>query len=219
MQFVKVKDWQPGIDALGARLKRELKSGKKVLWLVPGGSNIPAAARIMATLPDELTERLAILLTDERYGIPGHKDSNYKQLLAAGFDRKQAMFMPALVEGLNLQETARHYEELVERAFSRADTVIGQFGIGTDGHIAGILPHSPAASSGSLVAGYEAPPYVRLTLTLEALAQLSAAYAFVFGGDKLATLEKLQAEELPLQEQPAQILKHLPEAYIYSDQL
>lgn len=219
MRFLKVEDWQPGIDALVARLIKELKAHKKVLWLVPGGSNIHAASEIMAALPEELTENLAILLTDERYGTVGHKDSNYKQLHDIGFDRKQATFMPAVIEGLNLQETVRHYEEAVERAFARADTVIGQFGIGGDGHIAGILPNSPASTSADLVAGYEALPYQRITLTFEALVQLSVAYAFVFGKDKQTALERLQNEEHTLQDQPSQILKHLPEAYIYNDQV
>lgn len=218
MRFLKVEDWQPGIDALGSRLRKELTAGKNVLWLVPGGSNIHAASEVMTALPDTLTERLAILLTDERYGTPGHKDSNYKQLHDAGFDRKQATFMPVVVEGLSLADTVHHYEELVGRAFAHADVVIGQFGIGADGHIAGILPQSPASTSAALAAGYEAPPYQRITLTFEALAQLQAAYAFVFGKDKMAALTRLRNEELALQEQPSQILKHLPEAYIYNDQ-
>lgn len=219
MQFLKVEDWQPGIDALAARLTKELKAQKKVLWLVPGGSNIHAASEIMMTLPEGLTENLAILLTDERYGTVGHKDSNYKQLHDIGFDRKQATFMPTVIEGLTLQETVHHYEEVVARAFARADMVIGQFGIGNDGHIAGILPHSSASTSADLVAGYEAAPYHRITLTFEALVQLSVAYAFVFGKDKQPALDRLKNEELSLQDQPSQILKHLPEAYIYNDQV
>lgn len=219
MQFIHTAGWQPGIEALGNRLLKEIKAHQRVLWLVPGGSNITAAAEIMAGLPDELTERLAILLTDERYGLPGHKDSNYKQLHDAGFDRKQAVFMPVIVEGLSLAETVQHYEELVGRALGHAEVVIGQFGIGADGHIAGILPRSPASTAGSLVSGYESPPYQRITLTFEALTQLDAAYAFVFGKDKQPALERLQTTALSLQEQPSQILKHLPEAYVYNDQL
>jgi 6-phosphogluconolactonase/glucosamine-6-phosphate isomerase/deaminase len=219
MQFVKVEDWQPCIEALAKRLSTELKRGRKVLWLVPGGSNISAAAAVMEALDEDLTEHLSILLTDERHGLPGHKDSNYRQLHDAGFSPKLAAFAPAIVEGLTLQETAHHYAELVEHAFASADVAIGQFGIGADGHIAGILPHSPAATSSDLVAGYEAGPYTRLTLTFETLSQLSVAYAFVFGKDKQPALQKLRDEEVSLQEQPSQILKHLPEAYVYNDQV
>jgi len=219
MQFIKTEGWQPGIEALAGRLTKELRAGKKVLWLVPGGSNIHAASQIMNLLEEDLSEHLAILLTDERYGLPGHKDSNYRQLHDADFNPKQGTFTPAIAEGLTLPETVQRYSELVEQAFASANIIIGQFGIGADGHIAGILPHSPASSSSNLVAGYEAPPYTRLTLTFEALTQLTAAYAFVFGKDKEPALKRLQTEELSLQEQPSQILRHLPEAYIYNDQI
>ncbi|HET7320640.1 MAG TPA: 6-phosphogluconolactonase [Candidatus Saccharimonadales bacterium] len=219
MQFIKVADWQPCIAALAKRLTAELKGGNKVLWLVPGGSNVAAAVSTMESLDEALTEHLSILLTDERHGLPGHKDSNYRQLHEAGFNPKQAMFTSAIAEGLNLHETVNRYEELVANAFASADVAIGQFGIGADGHIAGILPHSPASTSSGLVAGYDAPPYTRVTLTFEALSQLSAAYAFVFGADKQPALHRLQTEELSMQEQPSQILRHLPEAYVYNDQL
>ncbi|HSW37053.1 MAG TPA: 6-phosphogluconolactonase [Candidatus Saccharimonadales bacterium] len=219
MQFVKTEGWQAGTQALSKRLTEELKAGKKVLWLVPGGSNIPASVAIMNNLPVELTENLAILLTDERYGLPGHPDSNFKQLHDAGFNPQQATFIPALVENLKLQDTTQRYEELVQQAFAHAEVTIGQFGIGPDGHIAGILPRSPATNSNSLVASYEAPPFVRLTMTFEALRRLQVAYAFVFGAEKRAALDKLKAEDLTLAEQPSQILKQLPEAYIYNDQI
>lgn len=219
MQFIKVEDWQPCIDALAKRLKVELKSGKQVLWLVPGGSNISAAVAAMDSLDEALTEHLSILLTDERHGLPGHKDSNYRQLHDFGFNPKQAAFTSAIAEGLSLTETVHRYEELVAHAFSNADVIVGQFGIGADGHIAGILPNSPASTASDLVAGYEAPPYTRITLTFEALTQISVAYAFVFGKDKQPVLRKLQTEDISLQEQPSQILKHLPEAYIYNDQI
>ncbi len=59
----------------------------------------------------------------------------------------------------------------------------------------------------------------RLTLTFSALRQLTAAYVFAFGKPKQKTLMSLQKEALPLEQQPAQILNELPEAYLYSDQV
>src|SRR4051812_47688080 len=121
MQFIKASGWQPAVAALSERLQHELGKGKKVLWLVPGGSNIPASVAVMDSLSEKATEQLAVLLTDERYGVPGHKDSNFKRLHDTGFSPRQAMFTPALIEGLNLQEAVHRYEELVERALSNAD--------------------------------------------------------------------------------------------------
>jgi hypothetical protein len=48
---------------------------------------------------------------------------------------------------------------------------------------------------------------------------LTAAYVFAFGDAKREALQQLRDESLSLDDQPAQIIKQLPEAYVYSDQL
>ena len=219
MRFIKVVDWQPGIIALGERLHTALKAHNNVLWLVSGGSNIQASVSVMDNIAEELTEHLTIMLIDERFGLPGHKDSNYKQFQDAGFNPRQATFMPMLVEGLNLQETAHRYEELLERALESADMVVSQLGIGSDGHIAGILPRTSAVNADGLVTAYKHPSYTRITATFEALKRIDCDYSFVFGKDKQDALTTLKTEVLTLEVQPSQILKQLPEAYIYNDQI
>ncbi|HET9174290.1 MAG TPA: 6-phosphogluconolactonase [Candidatus Saccharimonadales bacterium] len=216
MQFVRVEGWQPAADAIASRLQRALTTGP-TLWFVSGGSSIAATVHAMAALPEDLTEQLTVLLIDERYGLPGHHDSNYKQLLDAGFQHKQATFVPVLVEGLTLQETAHRYEEIVAHQLERASTVIGQLGIGSDGHIAGILPHSPAVTAHGLVTAYEAGPYERITTTFNVITRLSTDFSLVFGENKRTALHKLQAETVSLAEEPAQILKQVPDVYIYND--
>ncbi|HVS58231.1 MAG TPA: 6-phosphogluconolactonase [Candidatus Saccharimonadales bacterium] len=219
MKFVRTEGWGKGTQALVRRLQSELKKNVPVLWLVCGGSNIPASVEVMKTLPDDATKNLAVMLTDERYGEVGHIHSNAKQLMDAGFESKQAIFVPTLVPGHSLQETKIRYEEAVRRAFEHANVIIAQFGIGADGHLAGILPHSPAAESTDWVAAYETAEHTRVTLTFEALRHITAAYAFVFGGEKKPALLQLRDENLPLADQPSQILKELSEAYVYNDQI
>lgn len=219
MRFVRTEGWDKGTQALAKRLQTELKKNVPVLWLVCGGSNIPASVEVMKTLPDDATQNLAIMLTDERYGEVGHIHSNAKQLMDKGFASKQAIFVPALVPGHSLQETKIRYEEAVRRAFAHAKVIIAQFGIGADGHIAGILPHSPAAASTDWVAAYETDEHTRITLTFEALRHITAAYAFVFGEEKKPALLQLRDEALDLADEPSQILKELSEAYVYNDQL
>ena len=201
------------------RLSTELGKNKRVLWLVPGGSSIVGAVDVMKSLPEEATKNLAIFLTDERYGEVGHVHSNAKQLNDAGFASKQAVFVPALAPGFSLEETKERYEQAVKRAFEHAEVIIGLFGIGTDGHVAGILPHSEAIEADGWVTAYVASEHTRVTLTFEALRHLNVAYALVFGEAKKQALEQLQNEELPLDDEPSQILKELPEAYIYNDQV
>lgn len=217
MNYIFSPDFEPVVQKLHDKLTEALQT-QRVLWLVSGGSNIAAAVEAMKSLPEALTKNLAITLTDERYGEVGHKDSNTTQLFETGFDPKQATYVPVLTAGASLEETRQRYEDFIRTALENADVVIGHFGIGADGHIAGILPNSPATTTEGLVAAYEAPNFTRVTLTFAALKQIDVAIAAAFGNEKHEALSKLQNETLELKEQPSQILKQLPEAYVFSDQ-
>ncbi|HVV25932.1 MAG TPA: 6-phosphogluconolactonase [Candidatus Saccharimonadales bacterium] len=219
MRYIRSDGPEEGITAITERLRSELSAGRHVLWLVCGGSNIAAEAAIMQALPAELSENLTVTLTDERYGEPGHKDSNWQQLMEAGFDSKSAKALPVL-NGKPLEQTIAEYSASAKELLDKSDFTLALFGIGADGHIAGILPDSPAArESAALAAGYDSPPYTRLTLTFPALERIDAAYAMAFGSSKRAALERLQNENLELAEQPSQLLKRLPEAFLFSDQI
>jgi 6-phosphogluconolactonase/glucosamine-6-phosphate isomerase/deaminase len=208
-----------GASALSARLIRELGAHSRVLWLVPGGSNIPLSVAVMEQIPDDLSVRLAVYLTDERFGPIGHPDSNLQQLVDAGFEPKNATVVGVLMPAVALEETVTRYNNAVKAAFAAAGVIIGQFGIGGDGHIAGMLPGTPGITSKAMVVGYSTETFTRVTLTAHALQQVSVAYAYAFGDTKLTALTNLKDRDLPLLEQPSQILKQLPESYIYSDQI
>ncbi len=206
---------------LSERLTRELQSGQNVVWLVPGGSNIALSVYIMQLLPKDCIQNLTCILTDERYGKPGHPDSNWQQLAEAGFMERGVEFPATLIPDLTLEDTSQQYGKVVDAVFAQAGVIIGQFGIGGDGHIAGILPRSAAVSSDQPVVGYDSGTFIRITLTPSRLKDITAAYAFVYGDNKYQALERLQKnslQELSLEEQPSQILKQLPESYIYTDQ-
>jgi 6-phosphogluconolactonase len=205
------------VQALTARLNHELEA-KHVLWLVSGGSNIEAAVRVMANLPEELTSKLTIMPVDERYGEVNHADSNWQQLMQAGLDAKQAQTLSVLAD-LSFDETLKRYETLASKAFEQADFVVSQLGVGADGHIAGILPGSPAVEASGLVAGYTSQPYQRLTLTFEALKRVNVAYVLAYGESKKPTLTDLMSGHLSLDIQPAQFLRSLGEVYLYNDQI
>jgi 6-phosphogluconolactonase/glucosamine-6-phosphate isomerase/deaminase len=220
MQCILVDGPAEGITDLAERLNKELDEGKTVAWLVCGGSNIPAAVEVMNQLRHDVADRLTITLTDERFGEPGHADSNWQQLKQAGFDFAKATAIPVLEADTDLTETTKHYHAVAEEILASHDVIIAQFGIGADGHIAGILPGSPASQEQEmLAAGYSAGQFTRLTLTFPALQQIDAAYAMAFGGAKKTALSQLQSQDIVLQKQPSQILKKLPEAYVYNDQI
>lgn len=218
MQLLLAQDWKPGILALRHALIDALAAGRRVLWFVPGGSNIQAAVMVMSAIPENLSRQLTITLSDERFGPAGHPDSNWQQLTAAGFNFKLADQLPVLSAQTEELETARsRFETNLESAMAGNDFLIAQLGIGPDGHIAGILPGSPAVTTNSLVAAYETPTYTRLTTTFKTLRQLNAAYVFAFGAEKAEALQNLE-QDLPLNVQPAQIIKDIAEAYVFNDQ-
>jgi 6-phosphogluconolactonase/glucosamine-6-phosphate isomerase/deaminase len=219
MKYILTAGWDDGVADLTSRLVRELAGGRRVLWLTSGGSNIPSTVQIMDNIPPGQSKNLSVSLADERYGEPGHSDSNWAQLMQSDFKGKDAVLLPVLKPGNSFEETIISYNKLVEKAFADNDVIVAQLGIGSDGHVAGILPNSPATTAKTLVAGYEDPPLKRLTLTFPALSRVTAAYVFAFGEPKRKALAELHDKALPPGKQPAQILNGLPEAYMYSDQV
>jgi 6-phosphogluconolactonase/glucosamine-6-phosphate isomerase/deaminase len=224
LQFVR-SDALVGLQSLYERINTELRRGKRVVWLLSGGSNIPLAVAAMQQIQEELTPKLTIIPMDERYGPVGHTDSNIRQLFDAGFDPKQAMFIPVL-RGVPLTDTinlfARHLRQPLDHRnkYPESNIIIGQFGVGPDGHTAGILPHSPAAEeTTALAVGYQASDFMRITLTFSVLRQVDVAFGFAYGPVKRAALQQLRDSNLLLVDQPAQILKVIPEACVYNDQL
>jgi 6-phosphogluconolactonase/glucosamine-6-phosphate isomerase/deaminase len=219
MQYILTTGWEDGIADLTQRLVHELSNDKKVLWLTSGGSNIPAIVQIMSHVTADLSEGLTVLPVDERYGEVGHENSNWAALMRAGFKGQHAELEPVLFGDLSFQATIVRFQHIATKAFAANDCIIGQFGIGDDGHIAGILPESEAAHEKiEFVSGYHTEQYDRLTLTFSAIKQITAAYVFAFGEAKANALKILETKIVPLEKQPAQILKQMREAYVYNDQ-
>lgn len=221
MQFILVPDWSAAIKAVRSRLISELEQSKRVLWLISGGSQIAANTEIMDGIDTKLSENLTISLVDERYGEVGHPDSNWTKLVESGFNPKHAKTIPVLMKNLELRLIRERYEHKIRVALADNDFILGQLGIGSDGHTAGILPHSPATDeTDKYTIYYESDPYNRLSLTFFSLRKLSAAYALCFGEEKRTALENLASQrQISLDDQPAQILKEISESYIYNDQV
>ena len=200
-------------------LTSALRAHDKVIWLVSGGSNIAISVDAMRQLDDALTQKLVIMQTDERFVPLDSDDCNWRQLHNAGFDTKHAAVFPVLAEGESRDETVARYGETVLREFIAADYIIGQFGVGSDGHIAGIKPSSPASTSNELVCGYQGEDFERVTLTFPALQQVDEAFAFVFGDAKRPVLERLLDDIPSLAEFPAGVLRTTPISTVYNDQI
>ncbi len=220
MNYLLTAGWEDGVADLTERLVKELAVGRKVLWLASGGSNIRASVNIIRNIPEILRPNLTVSLVDEHFGPVGHKASNWTKLIKAGFRAGSAKLLPVLQDGLDMAATVSGYNKFIKQAFKENDTIIAQLGIGIKGDVAGILPGTPAATNTSdLVVGFEYQPDPRLTLTPKALQQVTAAYIFAFGATKRTALTQLRYSSVPVSKQPAQILKKINEAYLYSDQV
>lgn len=186
-----------------------------VLLLVSGGSNIKTAVEVRNKIKP--TNKLTVGLVDERYGPIGHPSSNWQQLLSAGFDTKHIRLLPVITSNQeSIADTSHSYQEKLRDAVKESDTVIGIFGIGSDGHTAGILPDSPAINSHELVTYFNGPDYSRITITPAAMSIFNTAFLVGDASQKADQLKKLR-ESLPIEKQPAQALKLIPNLIVYAD--
>jgi 6-phosphogluconolactonase/glucosamine-6-phosphate isomerase/deaminase len=203
-------------EYLADSIGEKLRSGQRVLWLVPGGSAIAIAAEASRQLRFQAVplENLVVSLTDERYGDVGHADSNWLQLQKAGLELPDATMLSVL-QGLDMDTTVQQFSSLLERELSQAGFRIGLFGIGADGHTAGILPQSDAVAATQFAFGYDAGNFKRITMTPAAIAKLDEAVVYAMGDEKKSALNQLQTD-LSIAEQPAQSLKQVPKVTIYN---
>jgi 6-phosphogluconolactonase/glucosamine-6-phosphate isomerase/deaminase len=213
--FKKVTDQHTIAAFIAEKLKTALLGGKKVLWLVPGGSAIAVAIEVSKLLANQDLSNLSVTLTDERYGDTGHADSNWKQLENLDFKLERAKLFPVLA-GLDREQTTKDFAHNLVQLLKNNDYKLGFFGIGPDGHTAGILPGSPAVTATELAASYKAPGFERITMTPPAITQLDEVVIYAMGEKKWPIFDQLETD-LPLDEQPAQIHKQVPNVTIFND--
>jgi 6-phosphogluconolactonase/glucosamine-6-phosphate isomerase/deaminase len=201
---------------IAGRIIQQLEAGKKVLWLVPGGSAEAVAAEASKIISGHPHKSLTVTLTDERYGQIGHAESNWAQLAEKGFLLPEATLIPVL-RGISLEETTENFNSELGGALEWADYKIGFFGVGADGHTAGMLPGSSAVKSTDLVYSYDAGSFTRVTVTPEAIVQLDEAVVYAAGDNKWPAIKDLMESDIDIDIQPAQILKKIPLLTIFSD--
>ena len=220
MQVYKVGIADIALAPLSSKLKSSLNIGP-TLWLLSGGSNIRLSVEIMKKIDVDLSSNLSVALVDERFGPYRHPDSNWTQLMQTGFDPKRARVIETIrPDSGDLTDTINRYSHDLSAAIEESTSVIGQLGMGTDGHIGGILPGSSAASeTDQLILGYQSNPFTRITMSFNGLRQLDCAFLLAFGPNKQAQLLKLVNQDVGLEEQPAQIIKQIQESYLYNDQV
>ena len=205
-----VSSFKPVASYIADVLTHHLQIGEKVTWLLSGGSCAEANVAVANALRknDVDVSRLSVSLVDERYGLVGHADENYQHLMDGGFSLPGAKFY-RILNGENREKTVKLFTNNLHEILGQASFSLGFFGIGADGHTAGIKPHSPAVAATDLATDYTWEDYDRITMTAPAIAKLDEIVVYAIGQEKWPTLRKLLDEEIPFDEMPAQVLKKI----------
>lgn len=211
----KINNVEEVAEFVSVSVLKQLETGKKILLFLTGGSSVPVGVKIAELLQGHPLQNLTIMLTDERYVPIDHFNSNYFQLLEKGFVSGKAKMIPILINE-NIDITTERFNKNLEEEFSLADYKIGLFGIGTDGHTAGILPDSIGVASEKLACHYDTPTFGRITMTGKAIKKLDEVVVFTEGKEKDAVIKDLQERDINEMTEPAQILKKVPLLTIFN---
>ncbi len=216
LEFIRATSAKPVAEYLAGKLLGQLGAGRTVLWLLSGGLVVDTAAAVTRILAGRDLSRLTVSLIDERYGPPGHPDSNWQKLAEGGALKLPGATLHPVLAGLSQPDTAAAFEAFLSQQSDTADYRLGSLGIGPDGHTSGILPHSRAVTAKGLAYAYDGPDFPRVTTTAEALRHLQEAVVYAAGEAKWPVLDRLETALSPA-DQPAQFLKSIPRLTIFTD--
>lgn len=220
-------------NQIASRITAELAQDKSVLLLLSGGSSALIGALVIEALREspnlnqkQLKDKLTVSLVDERFGPEGHGESNWRLLLENSFDPLSVRSVP-LLEGQgdsteDFEKTSARFSRLIAHAVKSHKEgnlfITAIFGIGQDGHTAGILPESPAAllshDGNEWVWSYESARYRRITIAPAFFSHIDFAAAWVDNPDKRKAIEDVQLSLSSVQE-PAQLLKRCSETIVF----
>jgi 6-phosphogluconolactonase/glucosamine-6-phosphate isomerase/deaminase len=127
--------------------------------------------------------------------------------------------MAILNQGDSPEDMAIAYEMELRSLLEATDETIGVYGVGKDGHIAGMLPAKNPEDftkflDGRLVVNYPGKDFVRITTTQPLITKLKEIIVFACGQDKVKAIEKIN-EDLEPSEHPAQLFKDANRATIF----
>lgn len=203
-------------ESIAAKISDRLKEGRNVVWFVSGGSNIPLAVAVRELLNIPPGVLLHVCLVDERYGKIGHHNSNWQALADAGFNFTGCKLHPILLDKLDADQTAHQYSESINMILDNSSYAIGVFGLGEDGHTAGLLPFNPLMNSTNIFGAYRAKDYSRISATPLLITLLDEVVLFVWDKGKQHALEEVLLEG-SIDQVPGRILKDAKKFTVYTN--
>ncbi|MCX6727890.1 MAG: 6-phosphogluconolactonase [Candidatus Saccharibacteria bacterium] len=202
---------------IAERIGAQLSNGKTVAWFVSGGSNIPVELATIEKLKStQNPANLHIIMVDERFGPVGHANSNWHSMNLEDHNDAGHTLHPILAEGDTSETATQRYDSTVAKLIEDGAYTIGQFGLGADGHTAGLLPGNPVMESDGLYAHYHGKDFERITATPKLIARLDECILYASGDDKaqaFADMQKPGDENVV----PSRILQNARKLTILSD--
>lgn len=202
------------VAAAGDYLTKQLfESEGNIILLLAGGSCLNAVRHAVKKLDGPVLSRIHLAQIDERVVPLDDPASNWRQIEeSVGARLNQfASTLPMVPNVEEADDLAISYEMRLMSLLETADETIGIYGIGDDGHIAGMLSTTNPGDftqflDGRLVVGYKAHDYTRITTTAALLTKLSEVILLTCGPNKVKTVDKINQDLAP-HNHPAQLLK------------
>ena len=201
---------------VAARILQKLNEGKKVLWLLSGGSGGATCVEVSNLLQGHDLSKLYVTMSDERYGPLNHPDENVAILIKMGLSLPGATFYRPL-RGETIDETTASYIKWLQEVGDYVDYKIAVLGIGEDGHTCGIKPHSIAIDSTRLAENFAGDDFERITITLQYLRTLDEAAVQAYGKTKHEVVRRLLTGEGDIHSAPMLAIREIPNTTVFSD--
>lgn len=201
---------------VAARILKKLSEGKKVLWLLSGGSSGATCVEVSNLLQGHDLSKLYVTMSDERYGPLNHPNENVAILIKTGLSLPGATFY-RLLRGETIDETTASYMGWLQEVGDYVDYKIAVLGIGEDGHTCGVKPHSIAVDSTRLAENFASDDFKRITITLQYLRMLDEAAVQAYGETKHDVVRRLLAGEGDVHSSPMLAIRDIPNTTVFSD--
>lgn len=178
------------------------------LVLLSGGSSAAVGVGALSKIAPAKRQNITVMLADERFVPYNSADSNANLLKSLKITDYCGKFIEILDEhnsgSIDVTETFR---QNLAREILQTNGVIAVFGIGSDNHIAGILPNTVAATSDDeFTLYYETPKFKRITISPNVFSKIDTAFLYAEGADKEAAIMAL-AEDHDSATHPSQLIK------------
>ena len=195
-----------------------------VLLFLSGGSAIEQEVAMLKSFSQSQKERITLSMVDERAVPYESVDSNWGSILQLYPEIEDEFDYITINPEKDPGEAAIELSTELNTVIVNFDQVIGIYGVGEDGHTAGMQPMDEDEFTERFLQPhvyacyYEGQDFPRVTTTNAVIKKLDHCLVYAVGKGKKSVLEDLQ-DEVPAHEMPSQLLKNAKKLTVYTDQI